>query len=132
MVIAGHDLRFVPPGWCGAAMRVQTWLADGWFSEIIIAATSAAARRKRGTSANSVQFFERPLRRRLRQAAPLPRVAIRQPETLMVTANGDQESSFMPPTDPNCECTSAQHWLASMPRQGVMEGRIVSHNLTVD
>lgn len=89
MVIAGHDPRFTPPGWCGAAMRVQTWLSEGWPPQVIVAATRSAAARKHGTPANSVQFFEKAIAEEVaRQAAPLPQVEIRQPETLKVVANG--------------------------------------------
>lgn len=87
--IAGHSVRFVPPGWCGAAMRVHTWLANGWPREIIISATRAAAQRKRGAPANSVQFFEAAIAEEVaRQAAPLPEVEIRQSEKITVTQNG--------------------------------------------
>jgi hypothetical protein len=57
LVIAGHDPKFWPPGWCGAPMRVQTWLNSGWAAEIIIAATRSVASRKTGPPAASVQFF---------------------------------------------------------------------------
>lgn len=86
LVIAGHDRKFWPPGWCGAPNRVETWLAQGWKPEIIIAAVTAAAARKRGDPANSVQFFEKAIaEEHARQAAPLPIVNIRQAETLTVT-----------------------------------------------
>ncbi len=91
LVIAGHELRFVPPGWCGAAMRVHTWLANGWSPEVIIAATKAAAAKKHGAPANSVQFFEKAIAEEVaRQAAPLPQVDIRQPEKLTVTHGTSQ------------------------------------------
>lgn len=89
--IAGHSVRFVPPGWCGAAMRVHTWLVAGWPPEIILSATRAAAAKKRGPPANSVQFFEAAIAEEVaRQAAPLPKVEIHQPETIKVIANGRQ------------------------------------------
>lgn len=91
-VIAGHDLGFIPPGWCGAAMRVQTWISSGWPREIIVAATRSAAAKKHGAPANSVQFFEKAIAEEVaRQAAPLPQVEIHQPETIKVTANGKQQ-----------------------------------------
>lgn len=89
MVIAGHDPRFTPPGWCGAAMRVHMWLANGWPPQVIVAATRSAAARKHGAPANSVQFFEKAIAEEVaRQAAPLPQVEIRQPETIRVVTNG--------------------------------------------
>lgn len=87
LVIAGHDPAFWPPGWVTAHMRVETWLSQGWSPEIIIAATTAAAARKHGPPANSVQFFEKAIAEEVaRQAAPLPTVKVRQPENLTVTS----------------------------------------------
>jgi uncharacterized protein YdaU (DUF1376 family) len=85
LIIAGHSPKFWPPGWCGAPNRVETWLSQGWKPEIIVAAVTAAAARKRGEPANSVQFFERAIaEEHARQAAPLPIVEVRQPETITV------------------------------------------------
>ncbi len=73
LVIAGHDLKFCPPGWCGAAMRVQTWLSNGWPPEIITAAVQAAIGRRPGIKAASVQFFEKAIADEIeRQNRPLP------------------------------------------------------------
>lgn len=85
LVIAGHDPSFWPPGWCGAPMRVQTWTDQGWKPEIIIAAVTSVAARKRGAPANSITFFEKAIaEEHARQAAPLPTVEIREPETITV------------------------------------------------
>jgi len=93
LVIAGHDPKFWPPGWCGAPMRVQTWLNSGWPQEIIIAATRAVAARKTGPPAASVQFFEKAIAEEVaRQAAPLPIVEVRQAEQLTVTRHGTSRS----------------------------------------
>lgn len=90
LVIAGHKLEFIPPGWCGAAMRVQAWLAE-WPREIIVAAVKGAAARKRGAPANSVQFFENAVAEEFaRQSAPLPNVEIREAKTLTVTHGPSQ------------------------------------------
>jgi uncharacterized protein YdaU (DUF1376 family) len=86
LIIAGHSPEFWPPGWCGAPNRVATWLAQGWQPEIIIAAVTAAAARKHGAPANSVQFFEMAIaEEHARQAAPLPQVEIREQKTIKVT-----------------------------------------------
>lgn len=86
LVIAGHDPKFWPPGWCGAPMRVQTWLTQGWKPEIIVAAVKGAAARKRGPPANSVQFFENAIAEEVaRQATPLPTVEVREANQLTVT-----------------------------------------------
>lgn len=93
LVIAGHKLEFVPPGWCGAAMRVQAWLAE-WPKEIILAAVKGAAARKRGPPANSVQFFENAVAEEFaRQSAPLPKVEVHEAKTLTVTHGKPQNRS---------------------------------------
>jgi uncharacterized protein YdaU (DUF1376 family) len=100
LVIAGHDPKFWPPGWCGAPNRVETWLAQGWKPEIIIAAVTAAAARKRGPPANSVQFFENAIaEEHARQAAPLPQVEIRDAPTLTVTRHGKPKSAVIQAID---------------------------------
>jgi len=89
LVEAGHDPKFWPPGWCGAPMRVQTWLSSGWPAEIIVAATKASAARKTGPPAASVQFFEKAIAEEIaRQAAPLPIVEVRQAQQITVTRHG--------------------------------------------
>lgn len=93
LVIAGHKPDFWPPGWCGAPMRVQMWLDQGWKSDIIVAAVTSAAARKRGGLANSVQFFEKAIAEETaRQAAPLPVVEVREAEKLTVTHGRIQEA----------------------------------------
>lgn len=102
LVIAGHDPKFWPPGWCGAPMRVETWLSQGWKPEIIIAAVTAAASRKRGLPANSVNFFENAIAEEVaRQAAPLPNVEIKQAETLTVT-HGKSKNGITQAADDLC------------------------------
>jgi hypothetical protein len=94
LTIAGHDKAFWPPGWCGAPMRVQTWLNEGWPVEIIIAATRASAARKTGPPAASVQFFEKAIAEEVaRQAAPLPIVEIRPAQTIRITENAGSQGS---------------------------------------
>lgn len=86
LVIAGHSREAWPPGWCGAPLRVKGWLEQGWQPEIIVAAVTAAAARKHGSAANSVQFFENSIaEEHARQAAPLPKVEIREAQTVTVT-----------------------------------------------
>jgi hypothetical protein len=83
LVIAGHDRSFWPPGWCGAPLRVKTWLEQGWPVEIILAATEAAAKRKQGAPAQSVQFFENAIAEEVaRQARPVPVVNIKEGQTI--------------------------------------------------
>jgi hypothetical protein len=85
LIIAGHDPGFWPPGWCGAPLRVQFWLNQGWPAEIILAAVKSAAGRKRGDPAASVQFFEKAVAEEVaRQSAPVPKVQISEAETITV------------------------------------------------
>lgn len=92
LVIAGHDAKFWPPGWCGAPLTVKKWLDAGWKPEIILAAVTGAAGKKRGDPANSIQYFEKAIAaEHAAQAAPLPVIEIRQPEKLTVT-NGPSQS----------------------------------------
>lgn len=94
LAIAGHDPKFWPPGWMGAPARVQTWLSNGWRAEIIVAAVRGAAARKRGPPANSVQFFENAIAEEVaRQAAPLPKVEVREAEKLTVTHGTNYDRS---------------------------------------
>lgn len=72
-VIAGHDPTFLPPGWHGAAYRVQTWLGAGWTREIILIGAKAAMASKRDGPPSSVRYFEKPIdRERVHQQAKIP------------------------------------------------------------
>lgn len=89
LIIAGHDPKFWPPGWCGAPRRVQTWLNNGWPAEIIVAAVTASVRRRPGITIDTVHFFEKAVAEEVaRQARPLPTVEVRQAEKLTVTRHG--------------------------------------------
>ena len=86
LVISGHDLDFVPPGWCGAGLRVQTWLSQGWHPEIIRAAVKSAATRKRGQKAYSVDYFQNAIAEEVaRQSAPLPVVEVKPADKITVS-----------------------------------------------
>lgn len=67
-----------PPGWCGAPLRVQAWLAEpGWGREIILVACREALARKRDGPPNSIVYFEKPIAAAVaRNAAALPQVRI--------------------------------------------------------
>jgi len=103
-VIAGHSLDFVPPGWCGAALRVQAWLTAGWPPEIIIAGVRGAAVRKRGPPAHTVDYFENAVAELFaRQSAPVPIVEIREASKLTVYHGKAQADR------PNRSLTDALH-----------------------
>lgn len=62
-----------PPGWCGAPMRVQTMLANGWHRDIMLAEARATMLKKRDGPPDSINYFEKAFSRaHVRNAAPLP------------------------------------------------------------
>lgn len=88
--IAGHpDPQHWPPGWCGAPLRVEAWLADpAWTTDIILAACREAMARKRDGPPHNIKFFENAIATAVaRQAQPLPKVIITNPEPIHVQAS---------------------------------------------
>lgn len=78
--IAGHDVSFLPPAWCGAAMRVQSWISSDvrWTRDIILTAARAAMQRKTDGPPSTVNYFEKPIARLLaQQSAPVQTVEVR-------------------------------------------------------
>jgi hypothetical protein len=74
-VAAGHELEFVPPAWCGAAYRVQTWISAGWQPQLILQSVKAQMQRKRDGPPDRVQYFEKGIARAIAEhAQPLPNV----------------------------------------------------------
>lgn len=74
-LIAGQDIAFVDPRWCGAAMHVSKWLREGWTREVILVGARLAMAKKRDGPAFSIKYFENEIAREVaRQAAPLPTV----------------------------------------------------------
>jgi hypothetical protein len=85
-VIAGHDLAFVPPSWCGAAYRVQQWIDRGWQRELVVSSIKEQIGRRRGRQVNSIQYFETGIADHIaRQTAPLPNVVELPAKTVEVT-----------------------------------------------
>jgi|GEM_PF-1370195 len=77
MTIVGIDRTFIPPGWCGAPMRIQAWIAQGWTRDVILIAVRKATARKRDGAPDSVSYFEKPIAREVAlQAAPLPTATV--------------------------------------------------------
>jgi hypothetical protein len=74
-VIAGHDLQFIPPEWCGAPARVQMWFNQGWSAPFVLQSVKAQMHRKRDGPPRSIQYFERGIADAMaRSEAPLPKV----------------------------------------------------------
>ena len=86
----GFDLpENIPPGWCGCAMWTQKCLNEGWVGAVMIETAKAVAMRKKGGFIESFKYLEKPLAQAMAEhKAPLPQVEVRQPEKLMVIANG--------------------------------------------
>lgn len=93
--LCGHDLRFVPPEWHGAPMRVETWLAAEWPREIILAAVKGALAKKRGPPPNSINYFEKPIAEAVaKSAVPLPKVVVdNTPEVVNVRLAADRSAT---------------------------------------
>lgn len=74
-VLCGHPSPMDwPPGFCGAAYTVETWLAGGWSRPAIIAGVQEALARKRDGPPDSVSYFAKPIARVVaRNSAPLPK-----------------------------------------------------------
>lgn len=82
-----------PPGWYGCAMWVQKCLNEGWLGIVMIEAAKAVALRKKGGFIESFKYLEKPLAQAMaEQAAPLPKIEVRQPEQITVNANGKSKS----------------------------------------
>lgn len=85
--IAGHDPQFVPPSWCGAAGRVEMWIANGWRRPLILETARAVMAKKRDGPPGSVQYFEKAIAKAHAQTAkPLPKVNVIPGETIDVRA----------------------------------------------
>jgi uncharacterized protein YdaU (DUF1376 family) len=83
--VCGHDLKFLPPSWLGAPYRVQTWIANGWPPEVVLASCREQMARKRDGPPGSVQYFEKGIAGAIaKQNAPLPEVKIIEAQTVEV------------------------------------------------
>lgn len=92
--IAGYpDPKGWPPGWHGAAMRVDAFLREGYHPEVLLAAareTMAALRERGGELPWSIRYFEKPFAKaRARQRQGLPTISILEPQR--ATINGAVE-----------------------------------------
>ncbi|CAL8974506.1 hypothetical protein RHODGE_RHODGE_03304 [Rhodoplanes serenus] len=84
---AGQD---TPPGWCGAAHRVQTWLSRGWTRDVVLIGARASMARKRDGPPGGVGYFEPAIAREIAaQAKPIPEVVALPAKTI----HGDPHGS---------------------------------------
>ena len=92
-VIAGHDVKFVPPTWCGAATRVEMWFARGWSRPLILESVRAQMIRKRDGPPDTIRYFEKGIARaHASQDAPLPTVKPYEQETIHAGSGGGGNS----------------------------------------
>jgi hypothetical protein len=86
-VIAGHDPKFVPPTWCGAAARVQVWLDRGWDVPLILQSVRAQMVRKRDGPPGAVGYFEKGIAQaHAARDAPIPIVTPMKQEAVNAKA----------------------------------------------
>jgi len=73
MAIFEIDREFTPPGWCGAAMRIQSGMNEGWKREIILLAARKIAANKRDGPPDNFTYLEKPIAREHANAnKPIP------------------------------------------------------------
>lgn len=83
--IAGVDPQFMPPAWCGSALKVEAWLRNGWTEEAIVAGAKRAMARRPDNPPRSIAYFEQAIADVMAELAkPLPEGAAPQRQT----ANG--------------------------------------------
>lgn len=75
-VAAGHTLEFVPPSWCGAALRVEMWLNQGWSPPLILDSVRAQIARKRDGPPGSITYFEKGIAAAHADRGPLPTLTV--------------------------------------------------------
>jgi hypothetical protein len=84
--LAGQDLQFLEPGWCGAPWRCQEWLDQGWPRELIVAGVKAMVTQKAPEKISGVAYFDKGLARFIaQQTRPVPKIIEHQAETVEVT-----------------------------------------------
>lgn len=90
----GRDPKNLPPGWCGAPMRIQAWLDHGWSPELIRVGAREAMGRKRDGPPDTVNYFEKPIARAVaKQTSPLPVVVLQTPKVIHGTAPDRSEQT---------------------------------------
>lgn len=81
--LAGQDLEFIEPGWCGAPYRVQQWLTQGWQRELILSAVERQIARHRGEKIGGVKYFEKGIARFIAEnTEPVP-VTVNRPAQIV-------------------------------------------------
>jgi hypothetical protein len=74
------DPMACPPGWCGAAMQVQSWLNAGWPADAIVVGARTAMARKRDGPPTTAAYFTKPIAQAVAGfARPLPEVSHAEP-----------------------------------------------------
>lgn len=104
-VIAGYPVPTDwPPGWCGAPMRVASWLAQGWRADVALAAVRASMARKRDGPPSTITYFERAIARaHAVNEAPVPTCEIAEAPKEIVHGRASTER---PGTDSSVHAAS--------------------------
>lgn len=85
-VIAGQDLDFLEPGWCGAAWRCQRWLNEGYPRELIVSGVKSMVASKRPEKINTIAYFDKGLARYIaQQTKPVPKVIEQKAEVILAS-----------------------------------------------
>lgn len=93
--ITGHDLKFLPPSWYGAAWRVQMWLNDGWAKPIILASVREQFAKKRDGPPSRIQYYEPGIAKaHAVQTTPLPKVEFIEGKTEVVHVGKNPRSAL--------------------------------------
>jgi hypothetical protein len=88
------DPKNCPLGWYGAAAWVQKCFNEGWPAELMIQAAKETAQRKRDGPIEHFKYLEKPLAKAIAEhARPLPKIEVREAETLTVTHGTTQNRS---------------------------------------
>jgi len=96
--IAGYpDPKAWPPGWCGAPLRVEMMLNEGWRPVTMLAEVRAVMANKRGGPPESIRYFEKAFARaHARDQAPLPKAVPLPQTTIPVEISGGTHGGLSP------------------------------------
>lgn len=98
--IAGHDLAFIPPSWCGAAYRAQEWINQGWPADLILESVRSQAAKKRDGQAKSITYFEPGIATAIAKAnQPLPNIVQIPAKTVEVASGSSHNKSGLAAID---------------------------------
>lgn len=108
------DTRFVPPGWCGAALWFQMGLTSGWQPELVRIAAAKVRARRHYEPPHSYRYLGPPIDREHKLHAapslPIPPVVVR------------------PQEQPHAQAQPASDWRARRDAQHAALDKLRAHN----